>query len=506
MICVSWCDSRNSLIASRPSPSATDRIFVDAVSGKDGHPLWCWHENTPKELFTKIGAPRWWGLGPDGWPLLAIAIGGPINPDASPGNFRRATVHVLEASTGREVHSVDGLTHPQVADFDGDGLTDLWGEADGQIRAFRGEPPEAWRALGISWTAGGYLRNTSGTFGPTVDFDGDRIADTLSGDIIAPSRSKSEPIGSRTLVARSGRDGRVLWKTTLDPRRRSDDDDGGEIFGRQTFPLPGGDFDGDGTPDVFVTRSLPNPQKNKRQATLPLDLLSGRTGAHLWAAGPLPLAFDAIGYSNIRNISVFAIGPRAAPDVLVHHGSAFVKGGLPPLPTGPFEPHLARLSGRDGRVLWDILLADQEEPNRGWNVAPPAFDDIDGDGSLDALVVVRTWPAGMGWGFELNAVSLRDGKLIWNKAKPRQFNSAAGPEVALGDLDGDKRPEVVVMEAAPQAAASRSPSRHSKAATARCFGPGAARPQRQIRIPRAQSHVPRELSRDRAAHAVRGLQ
>ena len=41
-----------------------------------------------------------------------------------------------------------GTGGPRFADLDGDGLADLWGAVDGELRAFRGEAPEAWRALG----------------------------------------------------------------------------------------------------------------------------------------------------------------------------------------------------------------------------------------------------------------------------------------------------------------------------------------------------------------------
>ncbi len=311
LIVVSQFDGRNAPGAAPAPPIAMDQIYVDAISGKDGHALWSWHVNVPKELFIQFKAPQWWGMGPDQRPLLAVPLGGSFNLDTDPSRFLPPAVHVLEASTGREVHRVEGLTNPEVADFDGDGLTDLWGEVDRQIRAFRGEPPEAWRTLGIFWSAAPYLTKTNGILAPTVDFDGDDVADALNGGISVPSRSSNALIGTRTVIARSGRDGRTLWKTMLDPRRGPDDDDSGETYSRETFPLPAGDLNGDGTPEVFVTRSLPNPQKNTRKATLPLDLLSGRDGTHLWAAGPLPLAFEAIGYSNIRDIAVFAVAPRA---------------------------------------------------------------------------------------------------------------------------------------------------------------------------------------------------
>ena len=444
LIAVSRFDSQNSLGSARTNPLATDRIHVDALSGKDGHPLWSWYENSPRELFTQIWAARWWGLGPDGWPLLAIALGGPLVRNADVSRVPRATVHVLEASSGREVHSIDGLTNPEVADFDGDGLTDLWGEADGQVCAFRGEPPEAWRTLGSFSRAGGWPASADGTFRPTADFDGDGIGDTLSDNSTAPSPSTSQPIGSRTMIARSGADGRVLWKTMLDPRRGPDDDDSGEVYGHRTLTLPQGDLDGDGTPDVFVERSMPNPQKNTRKATLPLDLLSGRNGDHLWSAGPLPVAFEAIGYSSIRNIAVCTVGTHAPADVLVHHASSFVKGVLAPRSQGPFESRLARLSGRDGRVLWDIAVADRPESQYGWLVPPPFVQDLDGDGSLDALVLIGQAGHGVADDHKLNAVSLREGKLIWSKVVKELLTTVSIPYVALADLDGDKQSEIVI--------------------------------------------------------------
>ncbi len=101
-------------------------------------------------------------------------------------------------------------------------------------------------------------------------------------------------MGTRTAVARSGRDGHSIWKTRIDVRRGLLDRDLGEDYNLSSFPLPAGDLDGDGTPDVFVEedgKSLPI-QAMRGPATLPLLLLSGRTGRPLWTAGPLPLDFE----------------------------------------------------------------------------------------------------------------------------------------------------------------------------------------------------------------------
>ncbi len=320
-----------------------ERIYVDALSGKDGHLLWCWFKDDPTALAASASRPLLWGRGPDGWPLLAVALGGGdpntilIRPEGRiPA--RPPVVHMLELSTGRELHALAGLTNPGAADFDGDGLADLWGEFRGQLAAFQGEAPEAWRALGNFHTAQTTRISGNDTLTRSfVDFNGDLVADALSAGL-----SYAAPFGSagnRTAICRSGTDGRVIWKSVLDS------DDSLKIGRFCVFPLPEGDFDGDGTPDVIVQsdRLTPAAVQSKPAATLPLNVLSGRTGAHLFKAGPLPLGFQASGYSRIQSIQARTIEPGGAPDLLVRHDSPFTvassKAGLP----GVYEnPHLAQ--------------------------------------------------------------------------------------------------------------------------------------------------------------------
>ena len=298
-----------SVIAEGDAPG----IYVDAASGKDGRRLWWWKSDLPKEL-TQIRKPAWWGRGPDGWPLLALPLGGEVVGDMfallDDGRSVVPVVHLLEASTGRERHTVLGLTSARFADLDGDGLTDLWGDVEGELRAFRGEAPEAWRALGRFDRAGSprgeapevwrSLRRfgvadpreaTMGLVGNRiVDFDGDGVADTLIGGLEAPGPLKHVTTGSRTAMARSGRDGRLIWKTEIDPRTSWFQPNSGDTYALSAFPLPAGDLDGDGTADVIVQKhEVGAGVSSKRQAaTLPLDLLSGRTGARVWSGGRLP--------------------------------------------------------------------------------------------------------------------------------------------------------------------------------------------------------------------------
>ncbi len=88
-----------------------------------------------------------------------------------------------------------------------------------------------------------------------VDFDGDGIADTLIGYVPAPTSLDSEPTGSHTAIVRSGRDGRVIWKSIVDPIETWFSPTSGNAYSLSAFPLPVGDFDGDGVPDVIVMRT-----------------------------------------------------------------------------------------------------------------------------------------------------------------------------------------------------------------------------------------------------------
>ena len=63
------------------TPPVPERVYVDALSGKDGRPLWWWHMDAPTDGNTDIWPLRWWGRGPDGWPILAVPLG--ANPGQS---------------------------------------------------------------------------------------------------------------------------------------------------------------------------------------------------------------------------------------------------------------------------------------------------------------------------------------------------------------------------------------------------------------------------------------
>ncbi len=362
-------------------------------------------------------------------------------------------VTMLEASTGREVQTLPGINEVHAADLDGDGLMDLWGDDQGELRAFRGEGPEAWRALGGFYPAQGPRYLQSEPFRPAADFDGDSIGDTLIAPVQAPREAPTLASsliaqGSRTAVARSGRDGRAIWRTRLDVRRGWLDRDLYESYGLTSFPLPHGDLDGDGTPDVLVqeqaqTQQLPI-QAIRGPATLPLLLLSGRTGRPLWAVGPLPIEFEAHGYSQVQWMEPRIVEPGAPPDLLVRHNSPFLAASAtPPPPNAASRPHLARVSGRTGRILWDIPLEDRPLNQPFGYAPPPELHDLDGDAILDAAMTTQGPPGPTGQPtFELRAISLRGGRPLWS----RPFTNEAfhfAPYFEIFDPGAGKPPVLV---------------------------------------------------------------
>ena len=281
------------------------------------------------------------------WPFHSAA---PLLGSVSTRSLVPPMVQNLEASTGRAVSTAVGLTRVGMADLDGDGLADLWGEADGQLRAFRGEAPEVWRCLGSFVAAREVVRWPANIVQPAADLDGDGVADTLSTGPRAPNhsadgrhreprlgaisqpgirqsqcfgeRSARQPYGDRPLGPRRSRD--------LEDRARSPAD---LVRARSRgilqpdHPVPTGRRPRRRWNAGRARAEAPGPTgalEIKQPATLPLQVLSGRTGRWLWSAGPLPLGFEAYGYSSIHWVEARVVEPHGVPDVFVRHGSPFV--------------------------------------------------------------------------------------------------------------------------------------------------------------------------------------
>ncbi len=189
------------------------------------------------------------------------------------------------------------------------------------------------------------------------------------------------------------------------------------MYSLAPMPMPAGDLDGDGTPDILVqetTSVLPIPVV-RGPATLPLSVLSGRTGQTLWTAGPLPLGFEAHGYSQAMWSRPLIVEPGQPPDLLVRHASPFLKASATPLMgSNAMHDRLARISGRTGRILWDVPLVDRFYPANLNNLPPPLVEDLDGDGVADLLFMTQDYRVPKNPPYEIRVHSLHDGRLLWS--------------------------------------------------------------------------------------------
>ncbi len=355
---------------------------------------------------------------------------------------RPTVVHVLESSAGREVHRIDGLSIRGVADFDGDGIADLWGVAASQLRAFRGPMPEAWRALGYFQAAGRQLEPPFDGENHIADLDGDGIGDAITGTFTSPSSSKAP--GTRSVVARSGRDGHALWQTSVDPPRVWGEKGRWARYETKTFPLPSGDLDGDGAIDVLVKSQSIDVYAVNQTAFIPLELLSGRTGRRLWSAGRSPIGLAGSGNWQIHGLSVCTIEPGGSPAIVAVMIRWPWMPGMAAGPSDPMEPRLVRFAGRTGQVVWDKPLLVQPTSGFGQAVPDPSLADFDGDGSLDAAVLIPLSNAQENRGFELRAVALGNGETMWSRKIPTS-RGGAYPTSLVVDLDGDNRLEIVIL-------------------------------------------------------------
>ena len=183
---------------------------------------------------------------------------------------------------------------------------------------------------------------------PTADFDGDGVADTFTGGMEAPvatglRRGQSHGRGS------SGRDGHVIWKTIVDRFESWLARTAGTNTGWVHSRCPAGDLDGDGVPDVIVVRRLSGWQVSKTQglANCRSSFSPGRTGAACGRRSlPVRPRSPAEGFADINGLKHAWSRQRRDRTLVVCYRDW--PGGL----------NLARVSGRDGRIAWDVSLAE----------------------------------------------------------------------------------------------------------------------------------------------------
>jgi tRNA A-37 threonylcarbamoyl transferase component Bud32/outer membrane protein assembly factor BamB len=418
-----------------------ERVYVDALSGHDGKLLWSNQQTTLGRSQPTILPLRWWQPGSDGWPLLVVSPGEQINFGG------KARAIFLAASTGKSEHEATDIGTPEVFDVNGDGLPDLvffdsnrGPSGEYRLRAIKGSPPVAWRLLGRLLT-------------PAQDFNGDGTTDLLSAD---------------SSVAISGRDGTTLWN--------SDSQQFAEATSRG---LPEADLNGDGVPDVL---SAPT-NSTARGQTANVVATSGRDGTRLWSSGTIFCdGYGAYNASSFPHLAGHILEAGKNPDVLfLFQRRAPPNANRAESSQWP-QTRLVRLSGRDGRILWEQSLGAFGALDISNLKIFFATADLDGDGVKDIVFWLPVAAAGSPAAelqkqptdsdvskgkveepparplFELRAYSGRDGTLLWRRpgfyarevaGMPVGFKLSFLREIpapVICDPKGDGKPLVLVTD------------------------------------------------------------
>jgi outer membrane protein assembly factor BamB/tRNA A-37 threonylcarbamoyl transferase component Bud32 len=361
-------------------------LFVDCLSGADGHTLW----SSPVDSFPSasgMDAFHWWQTGSDGWPLLVVSCRRHEHAIADPGKWQ---TYALSATTGQVEYTVPAFRALGVADFNRDGLPDLYGAVEGgaKVRALRGSAVEPWRILGTGWQ-------------PAQDFDGDGIADLIN-------------VNDGHVTALSGRDGHRLWQV-----------DAGVVANTMTLQ-PDGDLDGDGVPDLLFAEQDSGIAGGTYSVLV--RALSGGTGKRLWSCNLSAHVGQHISITNQRipYLRSHRFTAEGSPDVL----ASYVVGEF----SAAQQCWMARISGRNGKVLWNQPLHDKSLQGVETLSFEPALVDLDEDGVLDLVLwVPDSDQAGsnLGVACRLCAFSGRDGTLLWVGPRLNSYQMG-GPNTGFG--------------------------------------------------------------------------
>ncbi len=371
---------------------------VVALSGQDGRPLW----RCPVPGMS--GPLQWWQPGPDGRPLLVV-------PMANARGGQHVT-YFLSASTGRLVHILPEVYDPKVADFDGDGILDLFYTVSPQGAArmlvIRGAPPEPWKRLG--------------TWLPVGDVDGDGLSDFMKKD---------------ELTAASGRDGRLLWQQRDSLERDNQ-------MPPLAPPLPHGDLDGDGAPDVIaLVRGHRTDDGRGRLPFATVAAYSGKDGQRIWQADDFKMGSGGGGtssasgwHSNYPMLDWADLDRDGRAEIVVaHHKQIDRYRG-----DESRELWVSVFSGRDGKLLFEVPTMEN-----GFGASPDPygrrFDDLNGDDIGDLVVWISKDNEKKP--HAVRAFSGSDGSTLWTSSAIDP-DYALWPRPAVGDLDGDGHAEVLV--------------------------------------------------------------
>lgn len=425
-------DGKREVFAVTCDPTGT-HLHVDALSGANGRILWGARDKVPSDsVFDSFRTCQlqWWQSGSDGWSQLLVSLSN--DRHGLHGN-RESTVLAFSAGTGCLTKVGKKIAELKPIDLDQDGAEELivcshetsGNNERGSLHLIRGIGREAWSRLGSLGRV-------------AVDFDRDGVRDLI------------ESWGDGTLIATSGNTGRPIWRsrairTTSQLRYRVP----AESVASQ-FPTPKnsctGDLNEDGYEDLVVFET-----QSSGQMKTPLHAISGRDGSLLWSLQDVLVK----SISNILSTMVIDIDGDGADEVIC---LAAVDYGYPPSPlvfsNQDVQLWLFVASGKTGKLRWSHPLS----PAYGiqGNSTPPlqfsdmfldlACADLNADGFKDILVPAVNPDDSL----ETRAVSGKDGKVLWSRARQDDGLSRQSLEnwtpPGFCDFDGDGRPEVILIE------------------------------------------------------------
>ena len=395
-------------------------LFVDCLSGENGESLWRARSATREGLRTseahRLAPLAWYDGVSSHLPQLVVRL----NAESL---LLSNVVMLFSAEDGQQRHVANGIMDAPAGDLDGNGLAELLLvrpnnsqslDSGGTLHAIRGPGPERWRRLAAG------LR-------PLFDFDSDGVIDLV------------ESHSDGRLVARSGVTSEVLWSTTVS-----------HMFALQPAPKTpfdptsnhGQDLNGDGTPDVLLTRigtSYPDPEPF-------VTVLSGSNGRVLWRGEVICHTVEQPALLEVRDLD----GDGEPEVICAAPVDLDLAAGRRTFGSNDTSLWLIVLSGRTGKTRFSEKLVNRPSSGNSLDLRSLwlecSYADLNRDGVLD-LILPGSRP-GADDLLEMRAISGRDGVPLWQYALPpddqRHDALRTVMPTVIGDLDGNGKTDVVI--------------------------------------------------------------